>query len=321
MTSKAALVMLTPPLKCSICNALSNKLVTDPILGEVICSNCGMVISDKAEQSGAEWRNFSNSQARNNNNSSRHRTGNPLSLARHDMGLYTIIGQTDKDAKGQKLDASIRSTMGRLRTWDYRTQAYTSTDRNLSQAFDQLDRLKDKPGLSDAAVEKTAYIYRKAQEKGLVRGRETHSVLAATVYIACREMETPRTLKDIAEISNIKRKDITRNYRRLVIELDLKIPIVEPMKCITRIANKVDVSQKTKLKAMDLMSDVTKRGGISAGKNPMGLAATVLYLSSTITGEEEEKNNITQTMFAKTAGVTEVTIRNILKTLKKLERD
>ena len=102
--------------------------------------------------------------------------------------------------------------------------------------------------------------------------------MQTTVYIACREMGTPRTLKDIAEISNIKRKDITRNYRRLVIELDLKIPIVEPMKCITRIANKVDVSQKTKLKAMDLMSDVTKRGGISAGKNPMGLAATVLYL-------------------------------------------
>ena len=93
------------------------------------------------------------------------------------MGLYTIIGQTDKDAKGQKLDASIRSTMGRLRTWDYRTQAYTSTDRNLSQAFDELDRLKDKLGLSDAAVEKTAYIYRKTQEKGLVRGRETQWVL------------------------------------------------------------------------------------------------------------------------------------------------
>jgi transcription initiation factor TFIIIB Brf1 subunit/transcription initiation factor TFIIB len=49
----------------------------------------------------------------------------------------------------------------------------------------------------------------------------------------------------------------------------------------------------------------------------MGLAATVLYLSSTITGEKEEKNNnITQAMFAKAAGVTEVTIRNISKGLR-----
>jgi transcription initiation factor TFIIB len=296
---------------CSTCGK-GQTVITDPESGEIICSNCGTVISDKTEETKPEWRNFTDNQPKD-----KRRTGNPLSLARHDMGLYTIIGKTDKDAKGQKLDASIRSTMGRLRTWDYRTQEHTSTDRNLSQAFNHLDRLKDKLSLSDSVVEKAAYIYRKAQQRKLVRGREIHSVLAATVYIACREMGTPRTLKDIAEISNIKRKDITRNYRRLVIELDLKIPIVEPMKCITRIANKVDVSQKTKLKAMDLMSDVTKRGGISAGKNPMGLAATVLYLSSTITGEKEEKNNnITQAMFAKAAGVTEVTIRNISKGLR-----
>jgi transcription initiation factor TFIIB len=139
-------------------------------------------------------------------------------------------------------------------------------------------------------------------------------VLAATVYIACREMESPRILRDIVETSNLKRKDITRNYRRLVVELDLKIPIVEPMKCITRIANKVDVSEKTKRKAIEIMSDITKRGGISAGKNPMGLAATVLYLSCSLTGEE----NIAQTIFAKTAGVTEVTIRNISRALNKL---
>ena len=292
---------------CTICRKGKGKVViTDPESGEIICSNCGMVLLDRIEESKPEWRNFRDSQAKD-----KRRTGDPSSLARHDMGLYTIISNKDKDAKGQKLDASILSTMARLRTWDYRTQAYTSTDKNLRRAFNQLDRLKDKLALPDAAAEKTAYIYRKAQEKGLVRGREINSVLAATVYIACREIGAPRTLKDIAETSNIKRKDITRNYRRLVIELDLKIPIVEPMKCITRIANKVDVSQKTKLKAINMMSDITKRGGISAGKNPMGLAATVLYLSSTINAE-----NVKQTVFAKTAGVTDVTIRNIIKNLR-----
>src|SRR5919198_1950676 len=300
---------MTTPDICIICKSPLN-MITDPASGEIFCSNCGMVICDKTEESGRpEWRNFEDSQQEKNKKLLR--TGRPLSLARHDMGLYTIIGQTDKDARGQKLDVSMRSSIERLRRWDYRSQVYSSTDRNLMQAFNELDRLKYKLGLSDAIIEKTAYIYRKAQERGLVRGREIYSVLAATVYIACREMGTPRTLKGIAAISNIKRKDIARNYRRLVIELEVKVPIVEPIKCISRIANKVDIGQKTKRQAMNMMSDITKRGGISAGKNPMGLAATVLYISSTINAE-----NIPQTVFAKTAGVTEVTIRNIIKNLR-----
>ena len=301
---------MTTPDICIICKSPLN-MITDPASGEIFCSNCGMVICDKTEESGRpEWRNFEDSQQEKNKKL--RRTGRPLSLARHDMGLYTIIGQTDKDARGQKLDVSMRSSIERLRRWDYRSQVYSSTDRNLMQAFNELDRLKDKLGLSDAIIEKTAYIYRKAQERGLVRGREIYSVLAATVYIACREMGTPRTLKGIAAISNIKRKDIARNYRRLVIELEVKVPIVEPIKCISRIANKVDIGQKTKRQAMNIMSDITKRGGISAGKNPMGLAATVLYLSSRITGEEE---NMAQKVFAEAAGVTDVTIRNIFKSI------
>src|SRR5215212_5343780 len=90
-------------------------------------------------------------------------SGKPRSLARHDMGLSTVIGRTDKDASGRMLDGAMRSTMGRLRAWDFRTQAHSPTDRNLRQAFSELDRLKDKLGVSDAVIEKTAYIYRKAQ--------------------------------------------------------------------------------------------------------------------------------------------------------------
>jgi transcription initiation factor TFIIB len=34
------------------------------------------------------------------------------------------------------------------------------------KAFEQLDRLKEKLGLSDTIIEKAAYIYRKIQERG-----------------------------------------------------------------------------------------------------------------------------------------------------------
>jgi transcription initiation factor TFIIB len=61
---------------------------------------------------------------------------------------------------------------------------------------------------------------------------------------------------------------------------------------------------------MNLMNGVIKNG-ISAGKDPMGLAATVLYASCIKTGEQK-----TQVDLASAAQITEVTIRNRFKDLK-----
>ena len=291
--------------ECSICK--SNNIITDIESGETICSKCGQVIStdDTVQDNRPEWHAFSVEEQSNKS-----RTGSPTSLARHDMGLATVIGTPDKDASGHKIDAAMRSMMERLRTWDARTQAHSSTDRNLRDAFHQLDRLKDKLGLSDAIIEKAAYIYRKAQERMLIRGRTTSGILTAAIYIACREMGTPRTLKDIAVDSNVKLKEVARSYRLLYFELDLKIPLVDPMKCIVKVANKAKLSEKTKRQAAEMMSMVNKRE-ISAGKDPMGLAAAVLYLASLNNGE-----SITQMNIAEASGVTEVTIRNRVKDLR-----
>ena len=292
---------------CSTCNN-DQTSVTDLESGEIICRNCGMVMLDNIQETRPEWRSFTTSDDANN---TRSRTGMPISLARHDKGLATIIGRTNKDASGQVLDAAMRTTMERLRTWDFRTQAHTSTDRNLRQAFSELDRLKDKLGLTDSVIEKTAYIYRKVQERGLVRGRTISSVLAAAAYIACREMGMSRTLDDIAHLNNIKHKELARTFRLLVLELDLKVPMIDPMKCVVKVANKAKLSEKTKRQAMNIMHNIIK-SGVSAGKDPMGLAGSVIYMSSINTGE-----TITQMDIADAAGVTEVTIRNRYKDIKK----
>jgi transcription initiation factor TFIIB len=288
---------------CNTCK--SSRTVTDPESGEIICRHCGIVITDKVHESRPEWRSFSSEEFMD-----RSRAGVPSSLARHDMGLSTVIGRADRDASGRLLDASMRSTMNRLRAWDFRSQAHSPTDRNLRQAFSELERLRDKLSVSDAVVEKTAYIYRKAQEMGLVRGRTISATVAAALYIACRESGTSRTLKDIAQIGNIKRKDIARIYRLVVIELDLKMPLIDPMKCIARVASKATLSERTRRAAIDIMELVTKSGS-SAGKDPMGLAASVLYLACLSSGEPK-----TQTEIAEAAGVTEVTVRNRYKSLK-----
>ena len=291
-------------LACSTCNT-DQTAITDPESGEIVCSKCGLVISEKIEDyAHQERRAYSMQEA-----DERARTGARTSLAFHDMGLSTIIGKANKDASGQLLNSAMCSSMDKLRIWDSRIHVNSSEDRSLRRAFHQLNTLRDKLGLSDTLVEKSAYLYRKAQERGLIRGRTVDGIMTAAVYIACRETGTPKSLEDISIVSNLKRKDITRCYRRLVFDLDIKIPIVDPMKCIVKVANKLSLSEKTKHKAMNLMTYAIKME-INAGKIPMGLAATVLYASCLKTGE-----NVSQTNIAEASGVTEVTIRNRFKDL------
>ena len=290
---------------CSICKR-NDRIVTDASSGEIICSSCGAVISDKVQDISRPERRSFNIEEENVT----HRTGVPTSIAFADMGLSTVIGKHDVDATGRPLDAQMRVRMQRLRMWDLRTHSHSPADRSIMKAFNELSMLKDKLALSNAVVEKAAYIYRKIQERGLIRGRTISGIMAAAVYIACREIGTPYTLRDIAAVDNIRRKDIARNYRKMASELDLKFPNVDPMKCISKVANKANLTENTKRQAISIMKEVLENQ-ISAGKDPMGLAASVLYLSCLKTGEDR-----TQAHIAKASGVTEVTLRTRYKELK-----
>jgi len=279
--------------------------LTDEDTGEQFCGKCGYVVTEKIQATGPEWRSF-----QKDGGSDPTRTGAPSSLTIHDMGLSTVINPQNRDATGKPLTASMKSTIERLRTWDNRSQVHEPVDRNLRQALSELNKLKDKVAISANVLEKAAYLYRKALEKKLVRGRSISAMIAASLYAACRDTETPRTLKDIADAANVKRKDISRCYRLLHNELDLKMPVVDSVQCIARISSKLKISEKTKRYAIKVLKDAQDRKE-SAGKDPMGLAATALYLSCVQNGV-----SITQRDLAEAAGVTEVTIRNRYKGLK-----
>jgi transcription initiation factor TFIIB len=51
-----------------------------------------------------------------------------------------------------------------------------------------------------------------------------------------------KTMKDISAASNLKRKDIARTYRQIVLELDNKVPNIDPAKCIAKVANKANLA-------------------------------------------------------------------------------
>jgi transcription initiation factor TFIIB len=285
---------------------LSDLVVTDPNTGELIRKDTGEVISDNSPSPEKEWRSFNIEESQN-----RARVGTPTSLAFHDMGLATKIGNESTDASGNVIDAATRTRMGRLRMWNSRSQSHSPTERNLQQAFSMLSRIKDRLGLPNHVTEKAAYTYRKAQERGLIRGDTIGSVLAASIYVAARQSGVLRTLDDISEISGIKPGEVARSYRRIISELDINVPLIDPRKYIVKVANNLNFDEKIKRKALELM-ELAQKKNLVVGKDPISMAASIIYLVNL-----SERKPRTQAEIAKAAGVTEVTVRNRSKELRK----
>ncbi len=290
---------LVIPNLCPNCGK-ENTFAIDSESGELVCTNCGYVLKENIEETGPEWRTFSGDEE----DRSRARAGPPIDIARHDMGLSTIIGSENKDATGKPLNYSIRTTLERLRSWDRRTQVHTAQDRDLIQAFTQLDVISQKMNLGASIVEKAAYIYRKALERDLIRGRTISGMIAAALYAAIRESDTPRTIKDIAESSGVKLSDLKRDYRTIVKELDLRMPVLDPRRLVSRISNRAGVKQSTETKAMELVRKA-EEAGITTGKDPMGVAAVAVYLASLLEGDHKTEKEISEA-----SGLTEVTLRH-----------
>lgn len=291
-------------MKCPECGG--NRLRKNAERGEITCADCGLVTEESMVQEGPEWRAF-DAEQRN----SRARTGAPLKYMSPNKGLVTEIDQYNRDARGGKIAPSQQAQLYRMRKWHKRASISNSIERNLAIALTELNRVASHLGLSESIREASALLYRKCVEKGLIRGRQIESVVSAVVYAICRQYGIPRTLDEISVVAEIPKKEIGRTYRLITQELELKVPLTNPRFYINRFVTALKLSGETQKAAVEILDKAIKKGLIS-GRGPMGVAAATVYIASVITGERR-----TQKEVADVAGVTEVTIRNRYRELKK----
>ena len=269
---------------CTICN--STAILFDVETSETVCSSCGMVLTDKAESLDAQWKAYSGDDIE-----SKSRTGMPTSLAFHDMGLSTFISYSNVDANGGAISPDQISKVQRMRRWNKISNNNRSYHRNLKSAFAILSSVKDKLSLNDALLEKSAYNYRKALDKKIIKGRSIRALVVSSIYAACREMNVPRTLDEIAEIANADSVFAGKCYRLLLRHLKLKLPVVDSNVYLSKIANRARVSEKAYRRALQMLS-VIKENPISYGKDPNALAVATLYAACLKEGEKVSQAQI-----------------------------
>jgi transcription initiation factor TFIIB len=281
-------------------------LITDSDRGEVFCGGCGLVLVQNLDDTSNENRSYSSEEFMKNA-----RTGPATTLTMFDKGLSTVIG-TNKDSSGNSLSSKTKYEFNRLRTWDQRSKSRTTS--SLSKAFTLLHGMKTKIGAPDNVVENAAYIYRKAVNAKLTRGRTMASLISASLYASCRQNNFPRTLDDIAAAGNVERRILSRDLRTIIKKLGLNLNQYDTASFIVKISNNLNLSEKTKRDAFEILKRCEDKE-ITAGKHPVAQAAASLYVACIVNGEK-----ISQKKFSIESGVSDVTIRNratlIRKTLK-----
>ncbi len=290
--------------RCPECG--STKLKYDYNKGEVYCMECGAILEENMVDFGPEWRAFDADQR-----AKRQRTGAPIKYTKPNKGLVTEIDRYNRDIRGTKISPQSQAQMYRLRKWHKRSSISSSMERNLTIALSELDRIASALGLPGNVREASALLYRKAVEKGLIRGRLIESVVAAVLYTLCRQYGIPRTLDEISEVSGIPKKEIGRTYRFIKKELFVKVPLTNPVHYVPRFASELGLSGEVQERAKEILDQAIKKGLIS-GRGPTGVAAAAVYIAGVIMGERR-----TQKEVADVAGVTEVTIRNRYRELKR----
>lgn len=286
------------------CNQCQNyTLVLDVLSSEYVCSTCGCVSSEKIYNN--ELTNFEKGEYKDKS-----RIGMPESLTVSHKGLSTLIGLNDTDGRGKMLDPVQKETIQRLRTWNNRSQLNDSISRNLDKALKYLNNFGDKLYLSPPVMENAAYIYRKAAMRKLAKGRSTVSLVAASIYAACREISIPKTISDIAYVCNIPSKEIMSHYKLILKELSLKIPVIQGIDYVTLISNRLKLAEKTKREALRIFS-LVQHSRISIGKNPRAFAGAIIYIAS-----QDSNEFLRQVEVCQVADISTVSLRKRCKEIK-----
>ncbi len=300
-------------ISCSECgNKDDLNFMQDTETGELICRKCGLVVSQDLSFAAQPSPTFNRKTQQPETTSH----GAYMTGLIHDYGMSTMVGQFLDLAR---LRPEERKRFYNLRKWQRRTRGVDSRDRNLQIALGYLQSMTHELAIPRNVSEEAARIYRLALNVKLIRGRTISHMAAAALYFACRINEITRTLKDIASTkilepeSNTAKESgliVARNYRLMLKYLNLKPPVQSPLPFITQICSKLGLPLTVERDAAEMLTGYIATGK-NQGKNNSGLAAAAIYIAT----KRLDVKGFPQSMIAKAAQVTEVTIRNLYKAI------
>ncbi|TMW98673.1 hypothetical protein EJD97_003663 [Solanum chilense] len=283
-------------LYCSDCKR-NTEVVFDHAAGDTVCSECGLVLESRSIDETSEWRTFADESGDHDPN----RVGGPVNPLLGDVGLSTVISKGPNGSNGDSSLARLQNRGG-------------DPERALVMAFKAIANMADRLSLVSTIKDRASEIYKRLEDQKCTRGRNLDALVAACIYIACRQEGKARTVKEICSIANgATKKEIGRAKEFIVKQLkvemgdSMEMGTIHAGDYLRRFCSNIGMNHE-EIKAVE--ETVKKSEEFDIRRSPISIAAAIIYMLTQLTDSKKPLRDIS---IATT--VAEGTIKNAYKDL------
>ncbi len=233
------------------CPACGGQLVTDWERGEVVCTQCGLVVSESAVDLGPEWRAY------DERDKERRERAAPLKLV-----VKTDMAVTPRHGTQWRMLARFHKETLHHPEW------------KLTEVDAEIRRVRECAGLPQSVVEEAEALLKKHLR--VVKGYSPDVAAVALLWSVTKAAGAPRPLDDFLRCSRADKGKVRKAAWRLkeAIRLGRRLSVEDYVKTL---AARVNLPATTAKAALDILE---RNRRVLAGKNPWVWAAAALWLAS-----------------------------------------
>jgi len=291
-------------LVCPECRDPNPNIVEEFSSGDLVCGTCGLVLGDKIVDTRSEWRTFANDEG-----------DDPSRVGAASDPIMDGIEQLDTTISFRDGGSGIARELQRAAS---RSSASRS-ERNLLQAFRDIASWCDQFSLPKTISDIAKQLYKRSDEEKLLRGKPLDAVIAACIFIACRQAHVPRTFREICTLTHVSKKTLGQCYKALEQAFNLtpggsghqdrrlQKAMTGPEDLLIRFCNHLDLPPNLQPICKDIIIKAREMG-IADGRSPVSIAGGAIYFTCHLLGKVKSSREISQV-----AGVSEGTIKLVYR--------
>ena len=190
-------------------------------------------------------------------------------------------------------------------------------------AFQYINLMASNAGIPKRIVDEACFYHSQISGHQTFRGLNKDGIIAASIYIACRIENYPRTAKEIARMFHLDSTSATkgcRNAMTIINELEqqkinsqIKYTNTTPSSFIPRYASQLNMSIMY-IKLANFIAMKIEKNNMIPEHTPNSVAAGIIYLLS-----NEFELNISKKDIQQVSDISEVTINKCFKTIEHLK--